>query len=207
MAKRIPIEKINLIKKLRSEGWSLPEIHKRIGFGYGSIYRYVRDVKISSKYIKEWRGKWGGSVKRREKLEAIACKKAKKEIIDLNRKEKLLFMVALYWGEGGKKDFNFINSDPEMVRIFVNGLKNVLNIDLDEMRVSIRIYEDLDREKSLDYWSKIIGIPKDKFINVNILKGKKIGKLKYGLCRIRIKKGGDMLKYLLALNKRVAEIF
>jgi len=207
MAKRIPINKIYLMKELRSKGWSLPEIHKKIGFGYGSVFRYVRDVQISSEHIDTWRGKWGGSIKRKDGLEMIAYKKAKKEIKDLTKKEKLLFITALYWGEGGKRDFNFTNSDPEMIKIFVNGLEKILKINLDDIRVSIRIYEDLDREKSLDYWSRIIGIPVGKFVSVNILKGKKLGKLKYGLCRIRIKKGGNMLKYLLALEKRVSEVY
>ncbi len=154
-----------------------------------------------------WQGKRGGSKKRKQKLEVVAYTKAKKIINGLNEKEKILFLAALYWGEGGKKDFNFTNSDPEMIKIFVNGLKNVLNINLDQVRVSIRIYEDLDREKSLDYWSEITSIPKAKFVNVDVLKGKKLGKLKYGLCRIRIRKGGNMLKYLSALNRRVSEVF
>lgn len=207
MAKRISIVKIALIKKLRSEGWSLPEIHEKTGLGRGSIFRYVKDVQISPEHISSWRGKWGGSIKRKEKLEAIAYQKAKNEVKNMTNREKLLFIAALYWAEGGKKDFNFINSDPEIIRIFVNGLKSVLNISSDQMRVSIRIYEDLDREKSLDYWAQIVGIPKIKFVNVDVLKGKKTGKLKYGLCRVRIKKGGNMLKYLSALNKRVSETF
>lgn len=207
VARRIPIEKINLIKKLRSEGWSLPEIHKKLGFGYGSIFRYVKGVQISPKYIDKWRGKWGGSIKRKEKLEADACEKAKKEITSLNRKEKLLFMTALYWGEGGKGDFNFTNSNPEMIKIFVNGLREILKIDQKGIRASIRIYEDLDRNICLNHWSKITEIPVKEFVNVDVLKGKKSGKLAYGLCRIRIKKGGNMLKYLLALDRRVSEIF
>jgi hypothetical protein len=116
-------------------------------------------------------------------------------------------MTALYWGEGGKRDFNFTNSDPVMIKIFVNWLEKILKINSNDLRVSIRIYEDLDKEKSLNYWSKIIGIPVNKFASVNILKGKKLGKLEYGLCRIRIKKGGSMLKYLIALEKRVSEVY
>jgi hypothetical protein len=207
VAKRIPKEKINFVKKLRSKGWSLPEIYKETGLGYGSIFRYVKGVKISPRYINAWRGKRGGSIKRKERLEMQAYKKAKEKIVDLNTKEKLLFITALYWGEGGKRDFNFTNSDPEMIKLFVSCLKKILKINLNEVRVSIRIYEDLDREKSLDYWSKIIDIPTNKFVNVDVLKGKKVGKLKYGLCRIRIRKGGNVLKYLQALKKRVLEVY
>lgn len=116
-------------------------------------------------------------------------------------------MTALYWGEGGKGDFNFTNSNPEMIKIFVNGLREILKIDQKDIRASIRIYEDLDRNIFLNHWSKITEIPVKEFANVDVLKGKKSGKLAYGLCRIRIKKGGNMLKYLLALDRRVSEIF
>lgn len=207
MARRITQEEITRIKDLRSRGWSLPEIHTKTKIGYGSVFRYIQNIPILPQYKSIWQGKRGGSKKRKQKLEVVAYTKAEKIISVLNEKEKILFLAALYWGEGGKKDFNFTNSDPEMIRIFVDGIKNILNISPDEIRVSIRIYEDLDREKSLDYWSKIVDIPKNKFVNVDVLKGKKIGKLKYGLCRVRIKKGGNMLKYLLALNNRVSEIF
>jgi Zn/Cd-binding protein ZinT len=173
----------------------------------GSIFRYVKDVQISPEHISSWRGKWGGSIKRKEKLEAIAYQKAKNEVKNMTNKEKLLFIAALYWAEGGKRDFNFTNSDPKMIKIFVDGVRKILKINSDEIKVSIRIYEDLDRERSLDFWAQIVDIPKSKFINVNVLKGKKTGKLKYGLCRVRIKKGGNMLKYLSALNNRVSEIF
>jgi restriction system protein len=47
----------------------------------------------------------------------------------------------------------------------------------------------------------------EKFVNVNVLRGKKKGKLKYGMCRVRILKGGDMLKYMRALNNRIVNIF
>lgn len=207
MAKRIPLEKITLIKQLRSRGWSLPEIHKKVGFGYGTIFRHLKDVQILPKYRKTWLDKRGGSAKRKRRLEIEAYGKARDIVKHLNEKERLLHLAALYWGEGGKTDFNFTNSDPEMIRIFVSGLRNVLNIKQAEIRASIRIYEDINRQSALDHWSKVTNIPVNEFMNVDVLKGKKLGKLKYGLCRIRIKKGGNMLKYFLALNKRVAELF
>lgn len=40
---------------------------------------------------------------------------------------------------------------------------------------------------------------------VHVLNGKKIGKLQYGMCRVRIKKGGVLLKKIVGLNKAVVE--
>ncbi len=207
MAKLIPQYKIDKIKTLRSQGWSLPEIYREVKVGYGSVSRYIKGVKILPDYEKVWLSKRNGSKTRKEKAEASANQKARMDIRNLGIKDKTLFMAALYWGEGGKKDFNFTNSDPEMIKLFVSGLREIFGITQENIRVSIRIYDDLDKQECLNYWSKITNIPVGEFVNVDILKGKKVGKLKYGLCRVRIRKGGDMLKYLLALNRRVVELY
>ncbi len=207
MPRLIPKSKVEKIKRLRSRGWSLPEIHREVKVGYGSVSRYIQGVEILPQYQEIWLDKRNGSKARKVRLEKDATQKAKKEIVNLNTKEKLIFLSALYWGEGGKTDFNFTNSDPEMIKVFVSGLKDILKIKQEEIKASIRIYEDLDKSICLKHWSKITGTPVSKFLNINILKGKKSGKLQYGLCRIRIKRGGNMLKYLLALNKRIAELY
>lgn len=207
MPKYISKDKIKKIKELRSRGWSLPEIHREVGVGYGSVSRYIKDVSILPRYRQIWLDKRNGSKTKKKKLEKMAYQKARGTIANLNDKEKLLFIAALYWGEGGKTDFNFTNSDPEMIKIFVKCLKEILKIDPKDIRASIRIYEDLDRDMCLKYWSEITEIPVKEFVNVDVLKGKKSGKLTYGLCRIRIKKGGNVLKYILALNKRTSEFF
>jgi hypothetical protein len=64
----------------------------------------------------------------------------------------------------------------------------------------------MDEEMCLDFWSSVTGVSKDKFVNVDILEGKKKGKLKYGMCRIRVTKGGNLLKYIQAIQNRVAEL-
>jgi len=125
----------------------------------------------------------------------------------LSDKERLIFLSALYWGEGGKGDFNLTNTDSELMKVFVKGLKEIFGLKTDDFRVSIRTYEDLDKDKCLIFWSKITGVPKEKFVNVDVLKGKKEGKLPYGMCRLRIRRGGNMLKYLTALRKQVTKLF
>ena len=207
MVKLIPIEKRKKIKTLRRRGYSLPEIAKELKIGKASVFRYIQGVSILPKYFKEWHGKQGGSIKRMKIKEKYAQKQAQKTISQLTEKERVIFLSALYWGEGGKADFNFTNTDPELIKVFINGLQNILGISKDKLRVSIRIYEDLDKKKCLEFWSSTTGVPINKFVSVNILKGKKIGKLSYGMCRIRITKGGDMLKYIKAIYHRVSALF
>lgn len=70
----------------------------------------------------------------------------------------------------------------------------------EDFRISIRIYEDLDKEKCIIYWLSITGLRREQLISVNVLQGKKIGKLEYGMCRVRVKKGGNLLKKIKAIN-------
>ncbi len=207
MPKLISKETIKRIKLLRQRGYSLPEIHKEVKVGYGSVFRYIQGVKILPEYKKVWFGKRGGSFKRMKLAENKAKDKADNTINSLSDKEKMIFLTALYWGEGSKGDFGLSNSDPDLIKVFVKGLKEVFNINSDRLRISIRIYKDLDKKKCLEFWSKITGVPVEKFVNVNILDGKKQGKLLYGMCRVRITKGADMLKYVKALKNRVVGLF
>ena len=207
MPKLIPDTTIQRIIQLRKKGYSLPEIKNEVHVGYGSVYRYIQGIDILPKYRKIWFGKRGGSIKRMKMKELIAKKYATKLVMSLSKKEKMIFLTALYWGEGSKADFNLMNSDPQLIKVFILGLQEVFGIDKSRIRISIRIYEDLDRKISLEFWSQVTGIPIDKFINVDVINGKKKGKLPFGMCRVRILKGADMLKYMRALKNQIGSFF
>lgn len=205
MAKRIPLVTIKFIKKLRSRGWSLPEIHKKVEVGYGSVFRHIQGVDILPQYQSLWYDKRGGSKKRKRKAELEAKQRANRVVSSLSEKELFIIFACLYWAEGNKKDFSFTNTDPEMVKVFVKCIET-MGISKERLRVTIRTYEDLDKKTCIKYWAEIINIPVEQIINVNVIKGKKKGKLAHGMCRIRLIKGGDMLKYAVALKDRVAEL-
>lgn len=199
--------KISEIKRLRGMGWSLPEIKSKVGVGYGTVYRYIKNVPILPEYRKEWLGKRSGSIKRKKILEEKAREEARQVIVSLSKKEKIVFMSALYWSEGNKKDFNLINSDPDLIKIFVKGLRDLFGVSSDRFKISIRIYEDLDKIKCLNFWSGITKVPVHKFVSANVLKGKKKGKLNNGMCRVRVKKAGNLLKYMLAIRDEIVRKF
>lgn len=207
MSKRIPLEVIKKVQSLRERGWSFNEIKKETHLCSGSVFRYASKTEILQEYKQIWKSKQGGSILRKRKAEEEAIDKARMVVDSLSDKERLIFLSALYWGEGGKGDFNLTNTDSELMKVFVKGLREIFGLKTDDFRVSIRTYEDLDKDKCLTFWSKITGVPKKKFVNVDVLRGKKEGKLPYGMCRLRIRKGGNMLKYLTALRKVVTKLF
>jgi len=199
--KKVTSDILDKMIKLRSQGYSVPEISQLVNTSKTTVLRYVQDVKILPKYIENWAGKRGGSKKKKLLQERLAFENGKKLVDILNNKEKKLFLAALYWAEGSKKDFGLSNTDPELIRLFITGLRDVFAITDDRLRISVRIYEDLDRKKCLNFWSMIVGIKKEKFVNVNVLSGKKKGKLLYGMCRVRVTKGAPLLKEIVGINK------
>jgi len=205
--RRLTSSKIQKIKDLRGHGQSLPEISKALNVSKTTVFRYIKDVKISPEFLTEWSIKRGGSRKRKLLKETKAFEEGKTLVGNLSNKEKLLFLSALYWAEGSKKDFGLSNTDPMLIKIFVTGLREMFGITDDQLRISIRLYEDLDKNKSLSFWSQVVNMPKEKFIGVNVLVGKKKGKLEHGMCRVRVLKGGDVLKKVKGINKAVVEAF
>lgn len=206
MGKKLNQELIEQIELLRSKGFSVPEISKELSVPKTTTFHYAKDVVILPEFISSFASKRGGSRKRM----LLQKKKAYDDGIELLKsptlRDKLLFTCALYWAEGSKTDFGLSNTDYELVKVYMHGLREVYGVSNDDFRISIRIYEDLDKEKCLKFWSNIVGIPVEKFVSVNVLKGKKKGKLEYGMCRIRVRKGGHILKKIMGINKAFTDI-
>lgn len=195
---KISKKEIHQIITLRRHGHSLPEIQKVVKRGNSTISKYLKDVKILPKYHASWRIKQGGSRKRMLNEWKLAKEKANKIITHIDKLDKIIIASCLYWGEGAKRDFSLSNTDPALIKVFTKCLEE-FGIDKKNFRVTIRIYEDLQKDGAIKYWAKIIGIPRKQILNVNVLKGKKHGKLKYGMCRIRITKGGPHLKLIQSI--------
>ncbi|MCX6755537.1 MAG: hypothetical protein NT068_03325 [Candidatus Nomurabacteria bacterium] len=193
------------IKKLRSEGDSILEISKIVGKSKSIVSKYVKDIKILPQYEYLLKEKQGGSKSRSLKEWKDSEIKSKKIINTLSSKEKLLILACLYWGEGTKTELNIINSDPEMLRVFIISLKE-LGIDNSKIKATIRIYEDLKDNDIINFWSKAIDLPKECFKGINLLKGKKVGKLKHGMCRIRVEKSKDYFKLIMSIIERIKDL-
>lgn len=199
----------NTIEQLtenRKRGLSVPELSKMFEVSKSTVLRYVKGIEILSEYRQRWLDRRNASQIISERQQVLAKNKASWLMGKLNDQSLVLIASALYWAEGAKKDFSLTNSDPEMIRVFVLILKKIFNIKNEEIKISIRLYEDLNREEAINFWSGVVGINLHNNVSINILSGKKKGKLKYGMCRVRVKKAGLLLKTIFAINKRVCEI-
>lgn len=191
------------IRRLRQIGYSVPEINKKMGVSKTTILRYIKDVNIRPEFYQRWLDKKKtGTILKRRNL-ALAMEKADNIVKGLDKKDRAIITALLYWAEGSKKDFSLSNTDPDLIKTFLFSLKEAFHVKNEDIKISLRIYSDLDKKECLAYWSSVTGIKLDKNTSVNILFGSKKGKLKYGMCRIRVKKGGQLHKILFAICKKI----
>ncbi len=197
---------VNLVKDLRTRGYSVPEIHRELKISKSSVLRYIKGTEILPEFRSRWLERRNASKIISEKAWKNAYSESKKLVDSLNNKELMLIAAALYWAEGTKKQFNLINSDPDLIRLFIKILIDVFKIPGQSIKISLRIFENIPVEKALKFWSEVTNFELNKQTEINIVKGSKKGKLPYGMCRVRVKKGGLLLKTMFAINKQVISI-
>lgn len=195
-----PIEKeeIEKIVDMRKKGHSLPEICRSLKRGSSTVYAYAKKVKVLPEHADTLRQKQGGSKYRSEIQWKESSLLAKSLLRKIEKREKLFILASLYWGEGTKSGLDFINSDPEMIRVFVSCL-TVLGVNKSELRLSLRVYDDVNILIAKKYWANICGVGVESILSANILKGKKSGKLPYGMCRVRVTKGSKYFKLIMSM--------
>lgn len=91
---------------------------------------------------------------------------------------------------------NLINSDSELIRVFLRCLDD-LGVKREELKISLRLYEDVNYKEAKIFWSKITGVSQNLFTGVEIITGKKYGKLRYGMCRVRVRKSSYYFKLIM----------
>ena len=189
---------IKKIVNLRKTGHTLYEIKTITKKSNGTIWKYIRGVSILPKYQELWKAKRGGSKARSNREWEEAKVKASTIIKNLGFKEKMLILSCLYWGEGNKKELNIINSDPYMIRTFILCLKD-LGVKESELKISLRLFEEINKKKAIKFWSKAVRLPSSLIKKIDVIHGNKVGKLEYGMCRLRVKKGGKYFKILMSM--------
>lgn len=170
-------------RRLRSQGESVKSIAVKLGISKSSASIWVRDIILTIEQLEvlkniEILGKERGRLKsallqkerRQEKLDQ-EIQKGIKTFANLTYKEILFIGIALYWAEGSKKsrEVEFCNSDPNMIKFWVNWLKVILNVSTDELRCRVGINEIHSKRDTLvkDYWSQVTGVPLSQFTKTN----------------------------------------
>lgn len=173
--------------KMRIQGKSYNEINAVLGVPKSTLSGWFNGLVLSDAAqarlkARTLQGTINAFVKR-NKLQTHHAKirardshaQGRKEVESLSRKELMVVGAALYWAEGYKRlrirdgkervghPIAFVNSDPEMIRIFLRFLYEVMNIDSERVTVSMRLYPHIGEEAAYKYWMNCSGLPRTQF--------------------------------------------
>ena len=105
--------------------------------------------------------------------------------------------ITLWWAEGSKSrrdkrwknavsyPIEVTNTDPRVLKTFLDFLRNDIGVDEGKLKVQIQIHADNNLRESERYWSKITGVPVSRFHKTIVRPlGKKHGRTR-GTCKVR----------------------
>jgi hypothetical protein len=154
-------------RQLRRIGLPLGEIAAHLGVAKSSVSLWVRDVEFSPlPRPPRGRRRDPNALQRRKRAEIERLvEEGRARIGRLSEREFLVAGVALYAGEGSKRDadLRFSNSDPRMIFFYCCWLRRFFEIDESRLRVRLYLHEGLDLAATIAHWSALTGIPASQF--------------------------------------------
>lgn len=185
---RIPLAQQKQIQGARMKGKSIPEISLLVGVSKTTVQRYVQTVEVPVEYRQRLREKQGGAKDRAIAVRKNVAREVESEIGALSERDRRMLLIGMYWGEGTKKDFGLINSDPLLIQAFISSLYAV-GITKSRLSLSLRVHEGVSIQEARKYWSETTSLPQESIVFVEVIRGRKQGKLPYGMCRVRVRSG------------------
>jgi hypothetical protein len=203
------LEEKNAARDLRKQGYSIPDICKRLGVSKSSVSIWVRDIQLTADQIEvlnqrmararerfAYLSRCGGANTNRAKAEKRhrAFEQAGYERAKVDDNFRLI--CALYWGEGSKCNthtFSVSNCDPRLLRAILDWL---VRVGYDERAgFSVQYYGEngLTEEDIRLWWLKQLPNLKEKHLRKftrcvihRASQRKKIGKRPYGTARVSV---------------------
>lgn len=211
----------NKALELRQKGTSIKEIAKKLKIAKSTISLWCRDIELTPKQIQRLhkrmiRGGYKGRLKgarvqyeRRLKITKELKKWGMERLGLMSIRDSMVAGVALYWGEGSKKEKSGVrvsNSDPEIIKFMLRWFKQVWNIHNDQISLAViinKIHKNRVREVE-EYWSKITKIPKGQFYKTTLIKAKNKKNYKnflthFGTLTIRIRKSINLHRQIIGM--------
>lgn len=167
-------------EKLRRKGHSYNEIHEKMGIAKGTLSRWFKDLKLSDKAMERLESRIqkgqiiAGQTKRRQtkKRNKRERKQANDFIDSLNISSdlNLLLCSLIYICEGESSPNNrvgFSNSDPKLVKTFLNLFRKSFDIKEEKFRVMLHLHDYHNKKEQKKFWSDVTNIPSDQFLKVH----------------------------------------
>lgn len=143
----LPVSKSNLSNWLKYVSYTQEEIL--------AIENKIKQNSISGRLRASFTNR-----KRRISREDIAYKKAEKIFEKYKENQLFTIGIALYWAEGSKRtgQFQFINSDPEMIKFMIFWLQKFMDGEKEEIKCRLYMHKIYSYENCEEHWAGIIGI-------------------------------------------------
>jgi len=176
--------KTDIVKKekaisLRKRGKSYRDIEMALDVGRSTLNGWLHNIELSDKQKGRLHKKWlEGLIKARtiaseihKKERLLRIKKIKKEAslfsskVVLNKNLGELIFSVFYLAEGGKRENALVvaNSNPAILKAFLNLLRFVYDIDESKIRCCLHLRRDQIESNLLNFWSKNLGVCKKQF--------------------------------------------
>ena len=197
--KKISYKKQQKIINLRKSGFSIPEISSVVNISKTTVQRYVRTVIVPERELLLLKVKQGGSKKRAEILRDKVEKEALRAVSSVSDRDSFFLLLGLYWGEGAKKDLSMINSDPLLIQSFLFCLRKI-GVNNERVSVSLRVHKGVSIVRAKTFWASVTNKEIGAIRSVEVIEGKKKGRLQNGMCRVRIRSG---IKERLLIQKSI----
>lgn len=169
-----------LAVQMRLEGKSYRQILETLPLpvAKSSLSLWLRDVPLTDEQtrllkLRQWEAvsKRAQSVRaQRIRRQEATMSRARAQVQALAESELFVAGLAAYWAEGSKarpwraggESVTFINSDPDMIRLFLAWLE-LLGIGRDRLVCNLSIHKSGDVAGATEFWSDLVGIPASQF--------------------------------------------
>jgi len=215
-------------KRMRRNGTTLSEICSTLSISKSTASIWCKDIQLTKKqlehiahthHLKTMKGRMlGTQANKDKKIHAVekARLKAEHTIKPLTKYEKLITFLMLYWAEGSKGDrssFQFVNSDPVMVRLVFDIIRDYFEIKKIDIVCTIQINES-HRPRIhtvLDFWQNLLELPSEQFTKVVYIKtaSKKVytnHDSYFGVCRLLVRRSTSLKYQVVAMIQRLKEM-
>ena len=166
MGYRGKIEQQERARELRARNMTLQDIATELGVAKSSVSLWVRDVEFTPSKRRTGPQNRPHPVHEAKVAQIAQCDH--EGVVRIGTLTDAAFLaagVALYAGEGAKRDgsVNFANTDAAMVQFFCTWLRKFFDIDEARLRVRVYLHQGLDLDAAERHWSAVTKIPRSQF--------------------------------------------
>ena len=209
--------------EMRKQGFSYKEIQAVISVPKSTLSGWVSNLELTPEQLDRLEEKMSlgrdraryQAILTNRKKRRVREEKARKEAATLFDKHKdnpfFTLGLSLYWAEGAKKssNFQFMNSDPKMIRLMVKWVELFLEVPRLEQWYRLFMHKPYADEKCEEFWSHVIRVPLKNF-KKTVYKptphSVKKNPLYKGCLRVSVR-GLHVLHMMIALQKLLFEYY